>query len=96
LPPIAEMLDALTAVSLAGSVVQFVEFGLKFCAESREIYHAGSITGNIDLRTITGDILGVNQRLKDDLKLAASSKRLSENDSEVSARGLEQIRDRWG
>ena len=34
------VLDPLSALGVAGNVVQFVEFGWKLVAESREIYHS--------------------------------------------------------
>ena len=47
------MLDPLTAVSLASSVVQFVDFGIKVVTESIELYHSvdGSSGDLSDLET---------------------------------------------
>lgn len=42
-----EMLDPLTALSLAASVVQFVDFGGKIVSEAYQIYHHESSTKSL-------------------------------------------------
>lgn len=60
------MLDPLTALSLASSVVQFVDFGTKLLRTGRELYDSsnGSSVGNQDLETIAKDLKGLNGRLR--------------------------------
>jgi hypothetical protein len=56
------MLDPLTALSLASSVIQFVDFGIKLFRSGRELYGSsnGSSVGNQDLDTIAKDLKGLN------------------------------------
>lgn len=60
------MLEALVALSLASSIVQFVDFASELLSEGRQIRHAGSTVTNLDLQTICKDL----ERLS--LKLSAS------------------------
>ncbi|KAF2803353.1 uncharacterized protein BDZ99DRAFT_400033, partial [Mytilinidion resinicola] len=57
------MLDPLTAIGLAGNVVQFVDFTAKLIAEGRAIYKAGATSENEDLEVITRDLIGLNGKL---------------------------------
>ena len=51
------MLDPLTALSLAGNVVQLVDFSAKVVSESRQIYQVGSVIQNDELEIISNDLL---------------------------------------
>lgn len=51
------MLDPLTALSLASSIVQLVDFSAKVVSESRQIYQAGSAIQNDELEIISNDLL---------------------------------------
>jgi hypothetical protein len=50
-------MDPLTALSVAGSVVQFADFGMKLFAEGRELYKStrGILTANDELELVTVD-----------------------------------------
>ena len=52
------MLDPLTALSVASSVIQLVDFGCKLVSESQEIYHSasGATRDNVTNREIAEDI----------------------------------------
>lgn len=50
------MLDPLTALSLASSVVQLVDFSIKLLAESKEIYQKGSTLEHKDLGLLIEDL----------------------------------------
>ena len=52
------MLDPLTALSIASSVIQIVDFGCKLVSETQEIYSSasGATKANVTSREITKDI----------------------------------------
>ena len=52
------MLDPLTALSIASSVIQIVDFGCKLVSETQEIYSSasGATKDNVTSREITKDI----------------------------------------
>jgi hypothetical protein len=49
-------MDPLTAISLAGNVVQFIDFGCKILSKAREIQRNGSVQGYGDLQAVTIDL----------------------------------------
>jgi len=51
-------MDPLTALSVASSIIQFVDFGSKLLSRSRQLYKSkeGVLTENVDVETITEDI----------------------------------------
>jgi hypothetical protein len=59
------MLDLITALGVAGNVVQFIDFGLKATSKAREIHRSvdGTLEENIDLEVVTGDLAAVAQKL---------------------------------
>ena len=69
------MLDPLTALSLAASIVQFVDFGSKMLSDSYEIYKAGSTSGHETIKSITTDLAALADRIQDDLEPAAGPHR---------------------
>lgn len=60
-----KMLDPITALGIAGNVVQFVDFGLKATSKAREIHRSGSgvLEENIDIEILTADISTVTTKL---------------------------------
>jgi hypothetical protein len=59
-------LDPLTALSVAGTVVQFVDFGSKLLSRSNELYHSvdGALSVNEELGVITTDLLKLTVKLR--------------------------------
>ena len=59
-------MDPLAALSLAASVVQFVDFGLSIAKEGTEVYHSldGATIQNATLEYITKDLQSLMERLK--------------------------------
>jgi hypothetical protein len=59
------VLDALTALSLAGTIIQFVDFSGKLLAKSHEIYVSvdGASIGNNDLEAAAKNLRNLNGRL---------------------------------
>ncbi|MCJ1381965.1 hypothetical protein MMC17_005077 [Xylographa soralifera] len=60
------MLDPFTALSLAGTVVQFVDFGNKLIKEGSELYHSasGALSVNAELENITVNLKAVTKKLE--------------------------------
>jgi hypothetical protein len=59
------MVDPLTALSVASSVVQFVDYGTKLLSKTSELYKNGSLADNDELELVTKDLT----RLTGDLVL---------------------------
>jgi hypothetical protein len=76
------MLDPLTALSVAGTIVQFVDFSGKLLAKSREIYKSasGASIDNNQLEAIAKDLEGLNARLR---KPLPSQQSLGESDTSL-------------
>ncbi|CAD6570296.1 MAG: hypothetical protein ASARMPRED_003641 [Alectoria sarmentosa] len=55
------MLDPLTALSLAGNVVQFVQFGCTLAAKAHEVYSSNSGTSeeSLEMESVTSRLLGI-------------------------------------
>jgi hypothetical protein len=58
-------MDPLTALGLASSIVQFVDFGCKVVSKSHELYRsaAGASIENIEYESIIHDLTNLNARL---------------------------------
>ena len=59
-------MDPLSAVSLAGTVVQLLDFGIKLVAKASEIYDSasGAEVRNIELDAIAQNLISLNRRVK--------------------------------
>jgi hypothetical protein len=59
-------MDPLTALSIASSVVQFVDFGSKLLSNSRKLYKSshGILSENLDIEDVTQDLRSLLQGLK--------------------------------
>jgi hypothetical protein len=59
-------MDPISAVSLASTVVQFLDFGLKIVSKASDIYHSvqGAEIRNIDLGTVTESLVSLNRRVQ--------------------------------
>jgi hypothetical protein len=66
------MLDRLAALSLVGTVLQFVDFGSKIISNGHHIYRSadGALSETIELEIITTDLAELNTRLRQSLRLA--------------------------
>ena len=60
------MLDPLTALSVAGNIVQFIDFSTKLIAKGHELYNSvdGATVGNAELEVIARDLQDLNGRLQ--------------------------------
>jgi hypothetical protein len=59
-------MDPLTALSLAGNVVQFVDFGCQLLSHSRELYKStwGSLAADEELHLVTADLRALILKLR--------------------------------
>jgi hypothetical protein len=59
-------MEALTAISLVGNIVQFVDFGSKLISKSAQLYRSseGALAENIDIEMATNDLVLLNNQLK--------------------------------
>lgn len=73
------LLDPLSALSLAGTVVQFVDFTIKILEKGRQTYKSadGSTAEHEDLNAITNDLIRLNERLKSSMHSDREVKQLS-------------------
>ena len=58
------MLDPWTSLSLAASIVQFIDFGHKLLSESNDLYRAGKTVQHADLEIIYKDLREVTNSLQ--------------------------------
>jgi hypothetical protein len=60
------MLDPLTALSVAGNIVQFIDFSTKLISKGHELYNSadGASVGNAELEVIAKDLQDLNGRLQ--------------------------------
>jgi hypothetical protein len=59
-------MDPLTAFSLAGTIIQFVDFGTKILSQGYEIYESakGQLAVDEELELITADLSGLISKMK--------------------------------
>lgn len=81
-------MEALTALSVATSIIQFVDFGSKLLSNSRKLYKSagGGLSPNIDVETLTNDVVTLVQGLRRKLP---EHRPPSTSNSSTSARSLE-------
>jgi hypothetical protein len=59
-------MDGLTALSLAGNIIQFVDFGTKLLSRAEELYRSsqGSLGVNDEIELVTADLKDVITKLR--------------------------------
>lgn len=70
-------MDPLTALSLAASIAQFLDFGSKLISTTREIKDAGQSVSIKHLSNITTDLTNFNLTLKRQINLDATQVELT-------------------
>jgi hypothetical protein len=76
------MLDPLSALSVAGTIVQFVEFSSELLSQGRELYklkHKGQLVVDTELELVTNDLCAVIKRFRGSLTSGVSNERESED-----------------
>ena len=73
------MLEPLSAIALASSIIQFVDFGSKILASGYETYHSthGATEDNVDLESLTQSLYKFQDQL------STHPKQLTHNDREL-------------
>ena len=68
---LSALMDPLSVVSLAGNIIQFVEFGSNLVCGSLDIYKSadGATSDNSELKLITEDLTGLCSKLIETLNL---------------------------
>jgi hypothetical protein len=76
------MLDPLTALSVAGNVVQFVDFTTKLLSKSRKIYNSadGALVENLELESVAGNLMELSSRISDAFRSKADDVQLAWED----------------
>jgi len=73
-------MDPLTAIGLAGTVVQFVDFGSRVLLEGRELYKSGSVKLNVQAEAVTRDLLDFSVKLEQSSRLHNAARPPTENE----------------
>lgn len=75
-------MDPITAIGIAGSIVQFVDFGLKVVSKGNHIYRSGdgTLSEDHDLEVLTRDLVLFNARMQCALQPAEPVAGLSQTD----------------
>jgi len=73
------VLDSLSTISLAGNIVQFVDFAIKIVSKSKQILSNGAASENLALEDVTEKLLDIVSRLKKQAKVAPTSGCLTED-----------------
>ena len=68
-----QAMDPLSALSLAGTIVQFVDFGSKLLSESSQLYKSslGKLEAHEELELVTGDLQCVIVKLRETFNLVS-------------------------
>lgn len=75
------MLDPITALGVAGNIIQFVDFSTNVLTKGLEIRQIGSTRTNDKLEALTEDLAGLSQNLQTStLSDANGSTKLSDNE----------------
>lgn len=76
------MLDPLTAVSLATTVVQFVDFTSKVISKTSELRNSAYVNSNevYSAEVVTSNLVNLSEKLKDGLRIAEATGPLLEDD----------------
>lgn len=85
------MIDPLTAIGLAGNVVQFVDFGARLISTGRELYQSeiGALINNLEIEAIALHLTGIVGHLA---KTSSQTKGPREAAQSLTASGMSLIR----
>lgn len=86
-------MDPLTALSVAGTIVQFVDFGSKLLSAAQDLYKStsGSLTVNDEIELITSDLLAVTLKLRPDPKLGHEFQRICDEAARLAQEMLGRL-----
>lgn len=74
-------MEALSAISLASNIVQFLEFGLRVLSKGNKIYRSvdGALDENLDLEVVTSHLLVMQTKLKSTLLSSTHTQLVSDD-----------------
>ena len=61
-------MDPISALGLAGNIIQFIDFGCKLFSKTKAIYKDGSLTESIDMQVVTDDLRQYSEKLRQGLQ----------------------------
>ena len=76
-------MDPLTALGLASSVIQVVDFSIRLVSKGVEIYKDGRLVENFDAEQTTQSLKGLNGKLQRSIQDSKCSGPLSEEDESL-------------
>jgi hypothetical protein len=78
-------MDPFSAISLAGTIVQFLDFTSKILSQSQQIRKSvdGAVVGHADIELLTKDLLDLHQRLRMPLRPAGATTVLTREESQL-------------
>ena len=66
------MLDPLTALGVAGNIIQFVDFSIKLASDGVELYRKGALANNSELEQATRDLTYLTGKLASEHQVSQS------------------------
>jgi len=76
-------MDPLTALSVAGNVVQFVDFTLKIVSETRQLYEEGQLDVHAQTTKAITDLSNFSGEMSRSIRSEGGTRTLSENEVEL-------------
>jgi RecA-family ATPase len=78
-------MDPLSALSLAGNVLQFIDFGTKLFSKAGELYKStvGSLAANDQLELVTADLRALVSKLRQSLSSEETQGEIVQEDKET-------------
>jgi len=78
-------MDPLSAFSLAGTIVQFVDFGTKVVSQTRQLYKNGQLSVHAQAKSATEDLLDFSAKLQQYHHWDSHDVRPTEDDKALAA-----------
>lgn len=78
-------MDPISAFSLAGTVIQFVDFGAKVVSRTRQLYQDGQLSVHKQAKYATEDLLDFSTKLQQSQHPELQAKRMTDDDKALAA-----------
>ena len=82
-------MDPLTALGLAASIAQFIDFGSNLVGKTRELAKAGSSVSVDHLSTLTSNLVDINKSLKYQVGLSKAGNGMPTQEEQVGMSNLD-------
>jgi hypothetical protein len=76
------MMDPLTSLSVASSVVQFVDFTFKIYSETRQLYEDGKLEVHAQASKAVKDLAGFTKEMGRSIRVDGKLRKLTENETQ--------------